>query len=92
SNSLKDLIEESDPEDVFSEKIYDKKLLIYLLRHGFIDEMFNHYLTYFHPGSLTEADMKFIFSVKNHERLESHYSLNNIDKIIERLNGNEFKQ
>lgn len=92
ANSLKDLIEESDPEDVFSEKIYDKKLLIYLLRHGFIDEMFNHYLTYFHPGSLTEADMKFIFSVKNHERLESHYSLNNIDKIIERLNGNEFKQ
>lgn len=92
AKSLKDLIKESDPEDVFSEIIYEKKLLIYLLRHGFIDEMFNHYLTYFHPGSLTEADMKFIFSVKNHEQLEAHYSLSNIDKIIERLNGNEFKQ
>ena len=92
AKSLKDLIEESDPEDVFSKSIYEKKLLIYLLRHGFIDEMFNHYLTYFHPGSLTEADMKFIFSVKNHEQLEAHYSLHNIDKIIERLNGNEFKQ
>lgn len=92
AKSLKELIEESDPEDVFSETIYDKKLLIYLLRHGYIDEMYNHYLTYFHPGSLTEADMKFIFSIKNHEPLEANYSLSNIDKIIERLNGNEFKQ
>ena len=92
AKSLKELIEESDPKDVFSEGIYDKKLLIYLLRHGYIDEMYNHYLTYFHPGSLTETDMKFIFSVKNHEPLEAHHSLNNIDKIIERLNGNEFKQ
>jgi hypothetical protein len=92
AKSLKELIEESDPEDVFSETIYDKKLLIYLLRHGYIDEMYNHYLTYFHPGSLTEADMKFIFSVKNHEPLEAHYSLYNIDKIFERLNGNEYKQ
>ncbi|UAL49867.1 hypothetical protein K7887_22380 (plasmid) [Sutcliffiella horikoshii] len=92
SKSLKELIEESDPQDVFSEDIYDKKLLIYLLRHGYIDEMYNHYLTYFHPGSLTEADMKFILSVKNHEPLEANHSLYNIDKIIERLNGNEFKQ
>ncbi|MEA3320964.1 MAG: hypothetical protein U9Q88_13230 [Bacillota bacterium] len=92
SKSLKELIEESDPQDVFSDGINNKKLLIYLLRHGYIDEMYNHYLTYFHPGSLTEADMKFIFSVKNHEPLEAHHPLFNIDKIIERLNGNEFKQ
>ncbi|VDG98080.1 Uncharacterised protein [Lysinibacillus sphaericus] len=92
AKSLKELIEESEPEDVFSETIYEKKLLIYLLRHGYINEMYNHYLTYFHPGSLTEGDMKFIFSVKNYEPLEALYSLYNIDKIIERLNGNEFKQ
>jgi hypothetical protein len=92
AKSLKELIEESDPGDVFSETIYDQKLLIYLLRHGYINEMYNHYLTYFHPGSLTEKDMKFIFSVKNHEPLEVHFSLYNIEKIIERLNGNEFKQ
>lgn len=73
AKSLKELIEESDPQDVFSEAILDKKLLIYLLRHGYIDEMYNHYLTYFHPGSLTEADMKFIFSVKNHERLDANH-------------------
>jgi hypothetical protein len=90
--SLKELIEESEPQDVFSDLIFDKKLLIYLLRHGYIDEMYNHYLTYFHSGSLTEADLKFIFSVKNRDPLEVHHSLNKIDKIIERLNGNEFKQ
>jgi len=92
AKSLKELIEKSDPKDVFSGTIYNEKLLIYLLRHGYIDEMYNHYLTYFHPGSLTAADMKFVFSVKNYEPLEALYSLYNIDKIIERLNGNEFKQ
>lgn len=92
AKSLKELIEESDLKDVFSETIYDEKLLIYLLRHGYIDEMYNHYITYFYQGSLTEADMKFVFSVKNYEPLGALYSLYNIDKIIERLNGTEFKQ
>ncbi|WP_214740806.1 P-loop NTPase fold protein [Exiguobacterium sp. s48] len=92
SKSLKELIQESDSQDVFFNLISDQKLLIYLLRHGYIDEMYNHYLTYFHPGSLTESDMKFIFSVKNHELLEMSHQLKNIDKIIELLNGSEFKQ
>lgn len=92
AKSLKELIEESNPRDIFAEVIYYEKLLVYLLRHGYIDEMYNHYLTYFHPGSLTEEDMKFIFSVKNYEQLEANHSLNNIDKVIERLNGNEFRQ
>lgn len=92
SKSLKELIQESDSQDEFFKIISNKKLLIYLLRHGYIDEMYNHYLTYFHPGSLTESDMKFIFSVKNHELLEMSHPLKNIDKIIEFLNGSEFKQ
>ncbi|WP_251135049.1 hypothetical protein [Exiguobacterium sp. s102] len=92
TKSLKELIAINDQKAIFSNVFEDKKLLIYLLRHGYIDEMYNHYLTYFHPGSLTENDMKFIFSIKNYEVLEMDYPLNKIDKIIERLNGNEFKQ
>ncbi|WP_329469933.1 YobI family P-loop NTPase [Exiguobacterium sp. 9-2] len=92
SKSLKELIEISDHSLVFPEEIRDKKLLVYLLRNGYIDEMYNHYITYFYPGSLTEEDLKFVFSIKNHESLDMDYKLANVKKVIERLHGNEFKQ
>lgn len=92
SYSLSDLLSKSDPEKIFPEDVIEKKLLVYLLRHGYIDEMYNHYLTYFHPGSLTEDDINFILSVKNYESLPPSHSVSNCKKVIDRMNGNEFKQ
>lgn len=79
-------------KDVFSDKLYEKKLLVYLLRHGYIDEMYNHYITYFYPESLSLSDIKFVFSIKNHESLPYSFELDNIGKIMSKLVGAEFKQ
>ncbi|TXF72942.1 hypothetical protein FUA19_06765 [Bacillus subtilis] len=90
--SLQVLIANSNSRDVFSDELYKKKLLVYLLRHGYIDEMYNHYITYFYPESLSLSDIQFVFSIKNYESLPYDYPLENVEKIIQKLVGEEFKQ
>lgn len=92
AQSLQVLITKMNSKDVFSDKLYEKKLLVYLLRHGYIDEMYNHYITYFYPESLSLSDIKFVFSIKNHESLPYSFDLDNIGKIMSKLVGAEFKQ
>ncbi|SDR12593.1 YobI family P-loop NTPase [Virgibacillus salinus] len=92
SQSLQEIIAKSDPKLVFSDAIYEKKLLIYLLRNGYVDEMYNHYITYFYPENLSLSDIQFVFSIKNHEALPFDYKLENVEKIMTKLVGSEFKQ
>ena len=89
--SLKELIADSNTE-VFPKEILDKDLLVYLIRHGYIDDMYHHYISYFYPGSLTKRDMDFILSVKNYKARDFSYSLQYIGKVISRLKVSEFKQ
>lgn len=91
--SLSKTIQKVGVESIFEETtIKQKKLIIFLLRHGYIDEMYQIYITYFYPGSLTKNDMNFIMSIKDQEALEPTYELKKIDKIIDRLNINEFER
>lgn len=92
SLKVKDIIELNGIESIIDEKVRKEKLIIYLIRNGYIDEMYNSYVTYFYPGSLTKEDMKFIQSIKNQESLEFNYELYNIEKIIERVYLSEFKR
>ncbi|WP_058950628.1 YobI family P-loop NTPase [Oceanobacillus picturae] len=89
--SLKELIAKSDKK-VFPAELLDKDLLVYLLRHGYIDDTYNHYISYFYPGSLTKRDMDFILSVKNYKARDFSYSLQHVEKVISRLRISEFKQ
>ncbi|MCG3420393.1 hypothetical protein [Oceanobacillus jordanicus] len=89
--SLKELIAKSDTE-VFPAELLKKDLLVYLLRHGYIDDTYHHYISYFYPGSLTKRDMDFILSVKNYKARDFSYSLQHVEKIISRLRISEFKQ
>ncbi|GGM34562.1 putative membrane protein YobI [Paraliobacillus quinghaiensis] len=89
--SLKELIAKSDKR-VFPEELLDKDLLVYLLRHGYIDDTYHYYISYFYPGSLTKRDMDFILSVKNYKGRDFSYSLLHVEKVISRLRISEFKQ
>ncbi|RQW22910.1 hypothetical protein EH196_03610 [Bacillus sp. C1-1] len=89
--SLKELIAESG-RDIFPEDLLNNDLLIYLVRHGYIDDTYNYYISRFHTGSLTKNDMDFILNVKNYKESGFSYSLNNIGSVISRLRLSEFKQ
>lgn len=90
--SMIELIQRSSFDDIFLGEIENAKLLIFLLRNGYIDETYQQYITYFYPGSLSMDDMRFIMSVKNQETLPFNYNLNKLQQVIQRLYANEFKR
>jgi len=92
SLSMKDLISKYGVEKVFSSEIKENKLLIYLLRSGYIDETYANYINYFHPHSITKDDMNFILSIRNREAKEFSYPLTKCARIVDRLVEYEFEQ
>lgn len=90
--SLQTLINRSEINEIFTGEIREKKLLTFLLRNGFIDEMYSKYITHFYPGSLTTEDIKFLMAVKNQEPLPYNYKLTRIDEILKSLHEHEFRQ
>lgn len=83
----------SDCKDfTFEEAVSDKKLLVFLLRRGYIDEKYATYINYFKGNSITTADMKYILSVKNKEPEAFDYHLTKTAMVVQRLQEYEFEQ
>lgn len=89
--SLKQLIEQFGAEEVLSEEVRKNKLLVFLLRRGYIDEKYVNYINYFKGNSITKDDMNFILSVKNLEPKTFNYSLTKTSMIVQRLQVYEFE-
>lgn len=92
ASKLQDLIQKNGAENVLSEEVRKNKLLVFLLRNGYIDETYANYMNYFHPNSITKDDMNFILSVRNHEAMEYGYTLTKTGQIVDRLLDYEFEQ
>lgn len=90
--SLKELVNNYGISDVLPQAVQQNKLLIFMLRNGFIDEKYPNYINYFHENSITRDDMNFILSVRNHESMEFTYSLSQIAQVIKKLRPFEFEQ
>lgn len=91
-SKLQDLIEKNGTENTLSEEVLKNKLLVFLLRNGYIDETYANYMNYFHPNSITKDDMNFILSVRNYEAMEYGYTLTKSSQILHRLLDYEFEQ
>ena len=90
--SLKKLIEEFGAHNVLSEKVTENKLLVFMLRRGYIDEKYANYINYFKGASITKEDMNYILAVKNMEKLPYNYNLTKVGMVIQRLQPYEFEQ
>lgn len=90
--SLKRLIEQFGVEEVLPNEVRENKLLVFLLRRGYIDEKYANYINYFKGNSITKDDMNFILSVKNMEPQPFNYSLTKTHMVVQRLQIYEFGQ
>lgn len=90
--SLKKLIEKFGVCDVLSEKVRENKVLVFMLRRGYIDEKYANYINYFKGTSITREDMNFILAIKNMERMPYNYNLTKVDRVIQHLQVYEFEQ
>lgn len=90
--SIKELLKEYSANEVLSENVKANKLLVFLLRRGYIDEKYASYINYFKGTSITKDDMNFILAVKNQTPLDFDYHLTKIPMVVERLQTYEFEQ
>lgn len=63
-------------KEIKSSEYFD--LLKYLIRHGYIDETYSDYMTYFYENSLSRVDKIFLRSVSDRRAKEHTYRLKNL--------------
>ena len=90
--SIVELLKAYPVGEVLSEKVQVNKLLVFLLRRGYIDEKYASYINYFKGTSITKDDMNFILAVKNQTPLDFDYHLTKTPMVVERLQVYEFEQ
>ena len=91
-SSLKELIGRNDVKEVLSDNVRSNKVLVFMLRYGYIDEDYSMYINYFKGDSITKDDMNFILNIRNREVQSFDYKLTRLRGIVDRLNIRDFKQ
>lgn len=60
-------------------------LIKYMIRHGYLDETYQDYMTYFYENSLSRTDQIFLRKVADEEALPYNYELNKPEYVFTRL-------
>lgn len=74
------------------EQFESNKLLMFLLRRGYIDEDYAMYINYFKGTSITKKDMEFVLDVKNRVSNNYNYYLNKTSMVIKKLDILDFEE
>ncbi len=89
---IQELIQEFGVDNVIiNEKARIKNLLIYLVKNGYIDEMYDSYIVQLKSGSLTKNDVDFIKMVQGQFEAKYEYTVNNPSKVINSISANDCK-
>lgn len=68
-----------------AEAIDQCKMILFLLRNGYVDENYPQYISYFYPGSLTDNDNKYLQSITLGIAVGYDYKLDDVVGVIDRM-------
>ncbi len=88
--SIKGLVEKSGGSNIFND-MDDEKLLIHMIKKGYIDEQYHLYISIFYEGNISKSDMDFIMAVKNNEETDPNKKLIDCTEILKYLSGDELR-
>ena len=92
--TLEDILNIANVDELAdSEKIKDlfkNKILISLVKNGFIKENFEKNLSFFKSGDLSPEDYTFLIAVDTNDKLNFKYKLNNTKEVIENIDTKDF--
>lgn len=88
--SLLQIAEKVEISSVFNE-IEKEKLIIYLIRNGYLNENYHDYISYFYEGLITKDDRDFLFSIKNRDALDFKFKLTKIENLLKKIKPKEFE-
>lgn len=86
SKTMKALIKEYGADKVLGENVRKNGLLVFMLRHGYIDDTYQMYINYFLSGSVTADELNFIINVRNYAgNSDWNYRIIHPRNVIDRL-------
>ena len=68
----------------------NNNLISYLLTHGYIDENYYDYISYFHEGTITKKDWEFLQSIKSRNDTEFTFKLDKPENLIKKISYKDF--
>lgn len=68
-----------------AEAIDQCKMILFLLRNGYVDENYPQYISHFYPGSLTDNDNKYLQSITLGIAMGYDYKLDDVVGVIDRM-------
>ena len=71
-------------------EIFENKLLISLVKNGFIKENYEKSLSFFKTGDLLPEDYNFLICVDTNDKLDFNYKIENIAEIINTVDAKDF--
>ena len=93
SKTMKTLIKEYGADKVLGENVRKNGLLVFMLRHGYIDDTYQMYINYFLSGSVTADELNFIINVRNYAgNSDWNYRIIHPRNVIDRLFDYELEQ
>ena len=93
SKTMTTLIKEYGADKVLGENVRKNSLLVFMLRHGYIDDTYQMYINYFLPGSVTADELNFIINVRNYAgNSDWNYRIIHPRNVIDRLFDYELEQ
>lgn len=90
--TYENLIKKASTEDVFNEKIRNEKVLVFLIRNGYVDETYSDFISFFYEGKLSKEDKNFLRSVKDLSPLEFTHKISNLEEITRRIYAHEYRE
>ncbi|MBO7412969.1 MAG: hypothetical protein J6U20_04810 [Fibrobacter sp.] len=95
NKSVKELLETIAPESFTGHlKKQNKKFndfIIYLLRHGYIDENYSEYISNFYAKSLSVHEKQYLRLIKDQQPPSFELILSNVNNVINRIKDIEWK-
>lgn len=93
AKTIQQLLESNTLKDILPENVLNNNLLVFMLRHGYINENYADYINYFHPGSITKEELNFILWIRDFKGVNDfEFSIKHCANVIDRLYEYEFGQ
>ena len=93
AKTVQQLLESNAPEEVLPENVRANNLLMFMLRHGYINENYADYINYFHPGSITKEELNFILWIRDFKgENDFSFAVKHCANVTDRLYDYEFGQ
>lgn len=89
--NLDNISELLNNDDNYKE-LLKNKILISLVKNGYIKENYENNLSYFKSGDLTQRDYSFLIMVDTNEKLQFNYELKNIETIVNIIQAKDFTE